>query len=231
MSDEHTVKPGDCISAIAFAAGLPWATVWNHPRNTALKQKRQNPNILAEGDIVHVPDLESKQESRGTDQRHRFMVRGGPTRLRLRIMGPPPPRSGSTGADGERARRRNEPLRYLAYVLDVDGQLQRGTTDGSGLIECTIRPNARDGRLVLEPGTEREFSIALKLGELEPVEAMRGVQARLNNLGFHCGRVDGILGPRTHRALRRFQSSVGLRVTGEADATMRNRLRDAHDSA
>jgi hypothetical protein len=222
MPEEHTVTPGDCISTIAFAHGLPWDTLWNHPRNAALKRKRKNPNILGEGDTVYVPDLNAREEPRGTDQRHRFMLRGGPTRLRLRIVGPPPPRAGS--------RAKNEPLPDLPYVVDIEGKLQRGTTDGNGMIECTIPPNARDGRLVLEPGTAREFTIPLKLGQLEPVEETRGIQARLNNLGFHCGAVDGVLGPRTQRALRRFQSSVALHVTGEADDATRSRLRQAHDS-
>jgi N-acetylmuramoyl-L-alanine amidase len=40
------------------------------------------------------------------------------------------------------------------------------------------------------------------------------LQSRLGRLGFDCGRVDGILGPRTARALEDFQSNCGTKVDG-----------------
>ncbi len=40
------------------------------------------------------------------------------------------------------------------------------------------------------------------------------LQARLARLGFDCGRVDGIFGPRTARALEDFQSNCGLSSDG-----------------
>jgi N-acetylmuramoyl-L-alanine amidase len=41
------------------------------------------------------------------------------------------------------------------------------------------------------------------------------LQRRLNMLGFHAGREDGILGPQTERALREFQLNFGLAVDGQ----------------
>lgn len=40
------------------------------------------------------------------------------------------------------------------------------------------------------------------------------LQSRLARLGFDCGRVDGILGPRTARALTDFQSNCGIVADG-----------------
>jgi N-acetylmuramoyl-L-alanine amidase len=40
------------------------------------------------------------------------------------------------------------------------------------------------------------------------------LQSRLGRLGFDCGRVDGILGPRTARALEDFQSNCGTKPDG-----------------
>ncbi len=40
------------------------------------------------------------------------------------------------------------------------------------------------------------------------------LQSRLARLGFDCGRVDGILGPRTARALEEFQSNCGTAADG-----------------
>lgn len=40
------------------------------------------------------------------------------------------------------------------------------------------------------------------------------VQERLNALGFDCGEADGILGPKTERAIRSFQATKNLTVDG-----------------
>ena len=90
------------------------------------------------------------------------------------------------------------------------------------------------------------------LGEREllftPEALMRGrdvtaLQRRLSDLGFNCGRVDGIFGPRTDIALREFQENLGLDVDGVCGAKTvsafqglaraitggrAERLRDAH---
>jgi N-acetylmuramoyl-L-alanine amidase len=41
------------------------------------------------------------------------------------------------------------------------------------------------------------------------------LQARLTEMGFDCGRVDGIYGPRTEAAIKEFQKSVGTTVDGK----------------
>ncbi len=45
------------------------------------------------------------------------------------------------------------------------------------------------------------------------------LQSRLARLGFDCGRVDGIFGPRTGRALIDFQSNCGIRADGVCGPT------------
>ena len=47
------------------------------------------------------------------------------------------------------------------------------------------------------------------------------LQTRLARLGFDCGRVDGIFGPRTARALVEFQRNCGLDVDGVGPLTVR----------
>jgi len=63
-----------------------------------------------------------------------------------------------------------------------------------------------------------------KLGDrslyLHNVDLMRGddvaaLQTRLTEMGFDCGRVDGIYGPRTEAAVKEFQKSVGATVDGK----------------
>ena len=53
---------------------------------------------------------------------------------------------------------------------------------------------------------------------------LRSAQLRLLYLGFHPGPVDGVIGNVTRNALRRFQNSEGLLVTGELDPATEERL-------
>ena len=63
-----------------------------------------------------------------------------------------------------------------------------------------------------------------KLGDrslnLQETPLMRGddvaaLQSRLTEMGFDCGRVDGIYGPRTEAAVKDFQKSVGITTDGK----------------
>jgi N-acetylmuramoyl-L-alanine amidase len=63
-----------------------------------------------------------------------------------------------------------------------------------------------------------------KLGDrslnLQPSPMMRGddvaaLQSRLTEMGFNCGRVDGIFGEITESAVKDFQKSVGVKVDGK----------------
>jgi peptidoglycan hydrolase-like protein with peptidoglycan-binding domain len=49
-------------------------------------------------------------------------------------------------------------------------------------------------------------------------EAVRLLQTRLNELGFHCGSADGIFGAKTKAAVIAFQYAEGLQADGIAGA-------------
>lgn len=99
MPTEHPVSSGECISSIAFQNGFFWETLWNHADNAELKEKRGDPNVLLEGDVVHIPDLTEGDESCASDQEHAFKLKGVPARLNLKIQRPKPPEK-PAGADG-----------------------------------------------------------------------------------------------------------------------------------
>ena len=50
------------------------------------------------------------------------------------------------------------------------------------------------------------------------------MQEALKGKGYDPGAIDGAMGPRTSAALREFQQSEGLRVTGRLDAETRSKL-------
>ena len=206
MADKkYKVKAGDCISSIAAQAGHFWETIWNDPANAKLKQKRSNPNCLLAGDVVTVPSLRDKTETCATDQQHRFLRKGVPTKLALQLL------------DGDAPRANEE------YQLHINGKLIEGMTDGDGKLEEVIPCRAKIAKLVVG---EDEFELAL--GHLDPITEMSGVQGRLTNLGYDCGKINGKLDNETREALLSFQKANGLNETGEADSATVDKLEQRH---
>ena len=206
---EHEVQQGECMESIAEKHGFFWETLWNHSENAELKDLRQDPNVLLPGDVVQIPEKTEKEEDCATGELHRFLRKGVPAVLRLRLLRGGAPRAG------------------VPFVLEVDGQSYSGTTDDEGRLEHSIPPNAMEGKLIVGEGEEQE-EYPLELGAVDPIDEMTGVQARLNNLGYACGEVDGTLNDTTREALEKFQSKHGLEVTGEADDQTRAKLQVEH---
>jgi hypothetical protein len=195
----HVVAHGECTSSIADAYGFSWETVWNHPNNSALREKRNDPNVLYPGDELFVPDVEIKHVPRPNDQRHKFVKKGTPAKLNLRLLDDDKPRSN------------------LQYTLEVDGVSLSGVTDGDGFVKQVLPPYARAGRLILGEEPTQEI-YELQFGTVDPVETDEGVRGRLISLGFGTDNLSDAIGA--------FQRKEGLDVTGEADAATRARLQE-----
>jgi len=212
----HTVEEGECLSSIAKDFGFAdWQTIYNDPQNAGFRTQRPNPNVIAPGDQLFIPDKELKNENRSTGSRHSFQLNVKKTKVRLRLE------------DEE-----FKPYAGKKFRLEILDDVLEGTTPGDGIIEREIPANAKSGKLtvwldgdITKPG----FLWDLKLGNLDPVEKNKGVQARLKNLGFDCGAIDGIVGPRTKAALKGFQSRMQLPETGQVDDATRQKLRQIHD--
>lgn len=209
--DERTVTAdkGDCVSSIAEREGHFWETLWNDPGNAALREERKNPNLLAPGDQVAVPPLRGKTVRIATGKRHVFRRKGVPSFLHLRCLFLGQPRA-------------NEP-----FVLKLGEREIRGTTDGDGLLTVALPPGSHAGELTFGEGESAQTTRVL-VGELAPVTTVEGVQARLNNLGFAAGEIDGTLNPETREALSELQRQEGLTVSGEIDEPTRERLLALH---
>lgn len=195
--------------SIAEQYGFFWETLWNHPRNAALRASRLDPTVLEPGDEVFIPEKTIKEYQRPTGARHTFKVRNVPAKLRLQFA--------DNGA----------PRANVPYTLTVDGREVAppgSRTNGDGMVECSISPRATVGVLVLGEGEAAEEYV-LRLGHLDPEGTAEGVRRRLGNLGYDLPKSE----EETRDALRAFQVREGLAVTGEADEATRLRLRAIHD--
>jgi hypothetical protein len=203
MPVKHVVKDGETVPAIAQRRGFLADTIWNDPANAALKTKRGNMNVLKAGDELTIPDRRKREESVPTDAPQKFTRKADKQKFKVVMM------AGGKARAGE------------DYVLQIGELMKRGKTDGGGKIEVDIPATARNGTLSFKEGKER---YQLILGGLDPVDEVSGVQQRLNNLGFRCGQC-GQLDESTKQALRKFQTTHELPVTGEADGATKAKLK------
>ncbi|GJQ30608.1 MAG: hypothetical protein HBSAPP03_24920 [Phycisphaerae bacterium] len=202
-----TASRGDSITSLSEEHGFFWETVWNHPENSSLKNLRKDPNIIARGDEVFIPERTEKQETRATGSQHKFKRKGVPAKIKLRLT------------------RLGEPRKNESYTLVLDGKLFTGSTDGDGILEQEIPPDCRGGELRLKNGKE---VYPVTVGGLDPWDTPSGVQQRLNNMGYACGASGDLKDRRTVAAIKAFQEKYGLNPTGEADENTKKTIDDKH---
>ena len=209
MARDHTVREGECLSQIAFESGFFWQALWSHSRNGELKAARSSPFVLKTGDTVHIPDKQAKEADASAGKTNIFKLKGVPAKLRLKI------------------RSEGKPVANEPYELDVDGTFLTGSTDADGLVDVYVPPNAARATLTVGSGeTQRVYTLGLR--KLEPETEPKGIQARLRNLGYYKGSVDGAFNEATREAIKAFQAAQKLEETGEDGDDLRRKLKQVH---
>jgi N-acetylmuramoyl-L-alanine amidase len=207
----YEVGAHECLLSISEKSGFFWKTIWDDPANSALRDARKDPRVLLAGDLLTIPEKRLGEESGVTEKRHRFRRKGVPVKLRLQFC------------------RHGQPRANVSWLADIEGQIQKGSTDDQGMVEITIPNGAETGKISVGAGDETE-TFELQLGHLDPFDSISGVQMRLNNLGYSSGQPNGEFGPRTEAALRDFQKAQGLEVSGSPDEVTCEKLRKVHGS-
>jgi N-acetylmuramoyl-L-alanine amidase len=210
MACYHKVAQGEYLSLIALNYGFTdYMTVYNHPKNAQFRQKRPNPNVIYPGDVLYIPDKQEKQEQRGTAQRHQFTKSGATVRVRIQLK------------DKQRKIMPN-----VSYTLKVGSEVKTGKTDGQGILEQDVPIGVPKGLL-----TVPDYGCAweLQIGHLDPIDTVTGYQARLKNLGYPVGPVDGIVGPLTRNAVMMFQADYPpLAVDGICGPKTQAKLKEVY---
>lgn len=191
MAAHVTIEPGDTLTSLAAEHGfLDADEVWQAPENAALRAAR-NPDLLAPGDVLFIPDKQPRTVSVQTGQRRTIVVERTTVKLRLALRD-------LLGA----------PRAGVACTLEVDGTSHALTSDGSGVVEVEIDARAREARLV-DGGVEQ----ILQIGWLTPADSAAGAAARLRNLGYLVAAEDDE--PALRLAVELFQVDHALPVDGQ----------------
>lgn len=188
-SGYHRVKEGEWISKIAANYGIAdWWHVWHDPKNEALRNKRQEPNVIFVGDRLFIPEIADKYEKGETDKRHRFRLKIPQKKIIIDLI----------DEDGE-------PRAGIPCVLQIDNreyhEIKR--TDDAGRIAVKVPEGAESGYLYV--GEDRSEIYEIRLGGLDPIDEFKGRQERLANLGLYAGKIDGDEGQVTRNATIAYQ--------------------------
>lgn len=220
----HEVQPGECLASIAKAAGFSnWKTLYRHADNAALRESRPNPNLLAPGDKVVIPEMSRRDEDAASENIHKFKRRTHRVRLRIAILD-----------------EKWQPAKGRRYALTVAGQKYQGTLDDQGILEHpkpdeeAIAVDAEEGTLEVDGGdspSDGVLKFKLLIGHLGPPDGTWGVRARLSNIGLSSGSMSDPPNDRLTAALNLFRARSGLATRQEntIDKETSDRLRTFHD--
>ena len=218
LVEEHKVKTGETLASLAQSVGMSeqdlanfnWKTkdpsdIEKHLANDVGCTKKSADGkkyILDDADEPGILYLPQKWTKGGlsTNQQHTIRVRFLEilrVKFRLKLY----------DADGE-------PLANKPYSLELRDETIKDKTDQEGVLEASIPSNVEKGKLTL---TETEEVYELNFGSLDPPDSITGAQARLNNLGYNCGKVDGNAGPKTREALIAFRDDADLDHSAKDD--------------
>jgi len=162
--------------------------------------------------VVTIPDRRLKEVSEPTSQVYKYKLKNSPAKFRVSVLSNAKPRE-------------NE-----KYVLKIDGvEIKRGTVPSDGNVDISIPPKAKGAELIIGEGEDTEI-YTLNLGYLDPIETVSGIKARLNNLGFDCGKVDETVNEETTDAIFDFQCYINHpNPSGEIDDQTRKAIATLHD--
>jgi N-acetylmuramoyl-L-alanine amidase len=235
--DTHNVRRGDSIASIALKKEIHWSTIWEAPENSELKNRRKNPFILYpgkndyeksanEGDKVIIPGSNTGTTPGNPNQGvNRYVSDAILPEIRIQM------------------KRNNAPIANKNYSIEVsppgDSNVyyRSSTTDQDGFISETMLPailKAKEGKLKLFDLNDENVQInveeyVLKFNDIDPLDTISGVQARLKNLGFYKGDITDFADEELENAVKAFQNSVNSAENGKwDDSATQQKIKDAY---
>ncbi len=211
MARDHKISLGVHIVGLAYRHGHATVdAVWQHPVNESLRAIRADPAVLAEGDVVHVPDAAPRVFKGLQTRRHHDLVVELPIpQVRVVLLRPG-----------------GVPFAGLQCTVSFDDQVERPTTDEHGCLQFEINPDTETVTLMFDL-----HIVELRVAHLQPVDTETGCVARLTNIGYAPGEVDGAVAADAYAlrsAVEEFQCDHGLDVDGVLSEETRQELVRVH---
>lgn len=212
---KHIVKQGETLASIGLKYQFAdWNEIYQHEANSRFREFRKDPNCIAPGDVLYIPEAEPIVYKFVTDQKHVIKVKVPKQKVKIRFLDV-----------------QNKAIQTVRYELHIKNGVIEGSTS-SGLIEEEIP--VRDNQTVhlkiwpdeKNPDISQEYQIMV--GGLDPTEEISGIQGRLQNLGYYGVMVDNDYGEYTVEAILEFQADYDLPLTGEMDAQTLAKLNEIH---
>ncbi len=215
MPVEHVVKQGETLTRVAKQYGLTCEDLSAHSGNSALCELRSDTNILLPGDTVEIPEKETPTLSLIQNTRNIFIFVEDPELFIFKLQ----------DVEGQRVDIHKATLAIADKTIDA--------TIVGDQISCLLPPNAGNDATLniwLNEQEEPDETIPVSLGYLDPVNTLSGVQGRCNALGYECGVVDGLMGAKTRKGVRGFQTANDLVVDGDPGPNTQTKLKDRFGS-
>ncbi len=205
----YVIRQGDYLSQLAYRFGFDATEVWNHSSNEALRRVRENPEVLAPGDVLFLPQAPPRRPLTVNDgTTNRFSANVPTTNVSLKLRDP-----------------EGRPIANKAYRVTGTPAEITGSSDGEGNVSFRVPVHSGEVRLVFDEGG----SVRVNVGHMDPVQTASGALKRLQHLGYQAP-----VSMEPEYALRmmimRFQRDHGLTVNGTMDDPTASALVSAHQS-
>ncbi|MCP4137213.1 MAG: hypothetical protein GY754_39960 [bacterium] len=238
MGEYYKIEQGDYLHKIARKHGFHnWEPIYDHDKNKDFKKKYPDPNIIYPGEKLYIPskdELEKKEKDCKPGNKYRYKKKSKENaKLKLDLL---------AGGIEEKIVKyeitfigKGNEKRTIERPGGGDGGDKKKKFEGNlekGELVEEILDGERDAFLKVwtkEESTEPDFEYELKIGHLDPLDTISGIQARLNNLGYDSGRIDGIKGPITEAAVKEFQEDYDLTVDGIPGKKTQGELKDIYN--
>lgn len=210
MWREYIVRQGDFLAKLADRLGFDAKEVWDDERNRALRELREDPNVLCPGDVLWIPEEGEERLPLSLGASNAFVAEVEEITLTLTL------------AVGK------EPFRKERYEIQGPAEPAKERTDQNGKLTLTVPADVDELRIFLP---DRNAIIPVRIGHLDPPQTISGARGRLVNLGYY-----GYAYTDEHRddpdafqiALSAFQRDHGIRPSGTLDPTTAKALKAAH---
>jgi hypothetical protein len=161
----HVVKRGEHLHEIAVRYGADVSRIWGLPENQRLKDQGRTPGQLASGDVVYVPLVKRNFLPLSSGQTNTLTAQVPKTEVTVNIH----------GDDGKG-------IANVAFEVQALGL--KGQSDGDGNICIKNVPYAF--KVLLVHLVERDVTLQVLVGGLDPVSTVSGKAQRLAHLGYLC---------------------------------------------